>query len=118
MSTTADVPLPADEVQAQSEHVPLGWPERITVDQVAAMVRAPGRRGLRDGRAGGQSLADERDGGADRRAAGARRREPDGGAALFLSHHTVQNHVLHILTKLDVESRPAAAAWAVRHGLG
>ena len=38
-------------------------------------------------------------------------------AALYLSHRTVGNHVLHILTKLNVESRTAAATYAVRHGL-
>jgi DNA-binding NarL/FixJ family response regulator len=36
---------------------------------------------------------------------------------LFLSERTVENHVLHILTKLDVPSRTAAAAFAMRHGL-
>ncbi len=37
--------------------------------------------------------------------------------ALSLSERTVENHVLHILTKLGVESRTAAATWAIRHGL-
>jgi predicted ATPase/DNA-binding CsgD family transcriptional regulator len=37
---------------------------------------------------------------------------------LSLSERTVENHVLHILTKLDLDSRTAAATWAVRHGLG
>jgi DNA-binding NarL/FixJ family response regulator len=36
---------------------------------------------------------------------------------LSLSERTVENHVLHILTKLGVESRTAAATWAVRHGV-
>ena len=37
---------------------------------------------------------------------------------LSLSERTVENHVLHVLTKLNLESRTAAAAFAVRHGLG
>jgi DNA-binding CsgD family transcriptional regulator len=37
--------------------------------------------------------------------------------ALSLSERTVENHVLHILTKLDLESRTAAAIYAVRNGL-
>ncbi len=36
---------------------------------------------------------------------------------LSISERTVEVHVLHILTKLGLESRTAAAAWAVRHGL-
>jgi predicted ATPase/DNA-binding CsgD family transcriptional regulator len=36
---------------------------------------------------------------------------------LSISERTVENHVLHILTKLDVDSRTAAATWAVRLGL-
>ena len=36
---------------------------------------------------------------------------------LFLSERTVENHVRHILTKLDVPSRVSAAAYAIRHGL-
>jgi DNA-binding NarL/FixJ family response regulator len=38
-------------------------------------------------------------------------------ALLSLSERTVENHVLHILTKLDAPSRTAAAGWAIRHGL-
>ena len=37
--------------------------------------------------------------------------------ALGISERTVENHVLHVLTKLGVESRTAAATYAVRHGL-
>jgi DNA-binding NarL/FixJ family response regulator len=37
---------------------------------------------------------------------------------LSLSERTVESHVLHILTKLGVDSRTAAATWAVRHQLG
>jgi DNA-binding CsgD family transcriptional regulator len=36
---------------------------------------------------------------------------------LSISVRTVENHVLHILTKLDLHSRTEAAAWAVRNGL-
>jgi DNA-binding CsgD family transcriptional regulator len=36
---------------------------------------------------------------------------------LSISERTVENHVQHILTKLDLDSRTAAGTWAVRHGL-
>jgi non-specific serine/threonine protein kinase len=36
---------------------------------------------------------------------------------LSLSERTVESHVLHILAKLDVPSRTAAAAFAIRNGL-
>ena len=38
-------------------------------------------------------------------------------AALFLSPHTVKNHVSSILVKLQVENRIQAAVRAVRGGL-
>jgi DNA-binding NarL/FixJ family response regulator len=38
-------------------------------------------------------------------------------AALFISQHTVANHVASILNKLGLDSRAAAAAWAARGGL-
>ncbi len=38
-------------------------------------------------------------------------------AELVLSRHTVHRHVHSILTKLDLPSRAAAAAYAARHGL-
>jgi DNA-binding CsgD family transcriptional regulator len=36
---------------------------------------------------------------------------------LCLSERTVENHVLHVLTKLNLDSRTAAATFAIRHGL-
>lgn len=38
-------------------------------------------------------------------------------AALSISERTAGNHVQHILQKLNVDSRTAAAVFAVRHGL-
>ncbi|HUG16204.1 MAG TPA: tetratricopeptide repeat protein [Thermomicrobiales bacterium] len=38
--------------------------------------------------------------------------------ALFISPHTAAKHVANIMGKLAVESRTAAATWAVRHGIG
>ena len=38
-------------------------------------------------------------------------------AALFVSPRTVNGHVSKILSRLQLESRSAAAAFAVRHGL-
>ena len=45
------------------------------------------------------------------------RSNPDIAAALFISQKTVSNHVTNILTKLGVESRTAAATFALRHDL-
>jgi predicted ATPase/DNA-binding CsgD family transcriptional regulator len=42
---------------------------------------------------------------------------PEIAASLFISHGTVRNHVTNILTKLGVESRTAAATYALRHGI-
>jgi predicted ATPase/DNA-binding CsgD family transcriptional regulator/Tfp pilus assembly protein PilF len=39
------------------------------------------------------------------------------GARLFISPRTAQTHVQHVYAKLGVESRAAAAAYAVEHGL-
>ena len=39
------------------------------------------------------------------------------GSLLSVSQRTVENHVHHILIKLDLESRTAAATFAVRNGL-
>lgn len=36
---------------------------------------------------------------------------------LFISPHTAAHHVTSILNKLGVDSRTAAAAWAIKHGL-
>ena len=38
-------------------------------------------------------------------------------AALFISRRTATTHLTHILDKLGLDSRTAAAAYAVRHGL-
>jgi len=38
-------------------------------------------------------------------------------AALFVSQSTAISHVRNILAKLDLDSRTAVAAWAIRHGL-
>jgi predicted ATPase/DNA-binding CsgD family transcriptional regulator/transcriptional regulator with XRE-family HTH domain len=38
-------------------------------------------------------------------------------AALFISPHTVANHVANTMDKLGVDSRTAAATWAVKHGV-
>jgi DNA-binding CsgD family transcriptional regulator len=37
--------------------------------------------------------------------------------ALFISPRTVGGHVTNLLAKLGVDSRTAAAAWAIRNGL-
>jgi DNA-binding NarL/FixJ family response regulator len=42
---------------------------------------------------------------------------PEIAATLFISHKTVRNHVTNILAKLGVESRTAAATFALRQGL-
>ncbi len=42
---------------------------------------------------------------------------PKIAARLHLSEHTIHRHVANILTKLDLPSRAAAAAFAARHGL-
>lgn len=39
------------------------------------------------------------------------------GLQLFLSENTVKNHLKHILTKLQVENRAQAVAWAMGEGL-
>jgi DNA-binding NarL/FixJ family response regulator len=39
------------------------------------------------------------------------------GEALFVSPRTVQTHVTHLLAKLGLPSRTAAAAFAHEHGL-
>ncbi|HUG15114.1 MAG TPA: tetratricopeptide repeat protein, partial [Thermomicrobiales bacterium] len=38
--------------------------------------------------------------------------------ALFISPHTAAKHVANIMGKLGLDSRTAAATWAVRHGIG
>jgi DNA-binding NarL/FixJ family response regulator len=43
--------------------------------------------------------------------------QPKIAARLHLREHTVHRHVANILTKLDLPSRAAAAAFAARRGL-
>ena len=39
------------------------------------------------------------------------------GERLFISSFTVKRHIANILTKLDLPTRAAAAAYAIREGL-
>jgi DNA-binding CsgD family transcriptional regulator/tetratricopeptide (TPR) repeat protein len=45
------------------------------------------------------------------------RSNPEIATSLYISHKTVRNHVTNILAKLGVESRTAAATFALRHDL-
>ena len=45
------------------------------------------------------------------------RTNPEIAAELFLSEKTVSRHLSNIFTKLDVQTRTAAAAFAFGHGL-
>ena len=46
------------------------------------------------------------------------RSDPEIAQTLFISRHTASTHARNIRRKLDVNSRAAMAAWAVRHGIG
>jgi DNA-binding NarL/FixJ family response regulator len=37
---------------------------------------------------------------------------------LYISQHTAANHVANIMNKIGVDSRTAAATWAVKQGIG
>lgn len=39
------------------------------------------------------------------------------GQELFISERTVERHVSHIMTKLDLDSRTSIVAWAMRNGI-
>jgi DNA-binding NarL/FixJ family response regulator len=45
------------------------------------------------------------------------RKDREVAETLFISRRTVTTHVTNILNKLGAESRSAAVAYAVRHGL-
>ena len=133
-------------VMAESEQDPLGWPESVTVDRVAATVRARLGEEADDAarQAGAHMAAREVVAEIDRlldRAAAApvprvastlpvtpREHEVlhlivEGKSnqqiadALYLSPRTVSTHITSILTKLGVDSRTAAASYAIRKGL-
>jgi non-specific serine/threonine protein kinase len=131
-------------VLAESQDDPLGWPENVTVDRAAAAVRgrlgdeaddAARQAGARQPRAAivadiGRLL--ERTAAAPRSVTGlpitAREHEilrliVEGKSnqqiadILSLSPRTVSTHITNIFAKLDVDSRTAAATWAMRHGI-
>ncbi|HEU5422264.1 MAG TPA: response regulator transcription factor, partial [Nitrolancea sp.] len=133
-------------MRAESAHDPLGWPERETIDRVAAVVRARLGEEADDAaqQAGARLPAGEVVAEIDRlldRAAAApvprvatylpitpREQEVlrlvvDGKSnqqiadALYLSPRTVSTHITSILSKLHVDSRTAAATYAIRHQL-
>ncbi|MGI6037018.1 MAG: response regulator transcription factor [Limnochordia bacterium] len=39
------------------------------------------------------------------------------GATLFVSEHTVKNHISNIYRKLGIDERTKLALWAAKHGL-
>ena len=73
--------------------------------------------GARRARPGGGGRADRARGGGPAPARAGALSDREIGEALSISPHTVHGHVTHLLAKLGLESRTAAAAFAVRHGL-
>lgn len=133
-------------VTAESQDDPLGWPESVTVERAAAAVRARLGDGtdLAARRAGARlprAAVVAEIGRLLERATTMPVTQPavslpitpreqqilrlivEGmsnqqiAAALFLSPRTVSTHLTNIFTKLDVDSRTAAATYAIRHGL-
>jgi predicted ATPase/DNA-binding CsgD family transcriptional regulator len=83
--------------------------EREAVAPIAARQQRPGRSAAPSG-----LTARELD---VLRLVAAGRTNREIAAALFVTQRTAATHVSHILTKLGVESRVEAGAWAVRRGL-
>lgn len=124
----------------------LGWPENVTADRVAASMRARlGDEAFEAAALAGRNLSEaevmalidrllesstsappvhranafpitprERE---VLRLVAEGKSDREIGAILFLSHRTVENHVIRILARLGVSSRAAAAAYAIREGL-
>ncbi|MCC6790566.1 MAG: tetratricopeptide repeat protein [Thermomicrobiales bacterium] len=100
--------------------------ETMSLDDAVAFVRSSAEETAAAAKAAAAREADK----SAAQAAGLTRRElevlrlvVDGnsdkeiGEALFISHRTAMTHVLNILNKLGVNSRTAAAAYALRQGL-
>jgi DNA-binding NarL/FixJ family response regulator len=89
-----------------------GWLSRRVAARVLALRRAPD-----------PAPADERPGGLTEREAevlrlvAAGHTNAEAADALFLSEHTVRNHLANVFAKLGVRNRAEAASWAWRSGL-
>jgi non-specific serine/threonine protein kinase len=95
--------LPLDDAiaLAHAELATTAAPASISVDQPATASHGLSRRELEVVRLLVEGLSDR-----------------EIGERLFISQYTVSRHVAGILNKLGVNSRTAAATWAVRHDLG